>query len=515
MKLSMKLSIVVPFVIYMPIIVTSFVLSDVTSMQSVNIVFMNVSFAHIFFFMTRIDLYSSLNPFSIITNALHLYETEARNAIYFVCLLVSSITYQSVVFNTHICTYKCDTIYKVLSSFHTLLGISTLIYTVIIFFYIYSFLTQHTKTWLNIIKKEKNFKSSELIMYIFNISDGQEESGSFISKHFLNKWHFITNDELTRNAVIRASQMFHKLVSYADNDCDHRISKEEYDIFTNEHNIDNVNASYIWDVISDSKFNTITYQSIHESLVVLDLERRVFASMIFTNRVVVGWILFYSSIFLYGLGIIIIFNIWGYEQAFGTGVDLFKLYLLGITYIIGILKSQLQFIVMMISKRPFNIGDLILYKSDPCIVTSLNSSFAELDGVHKYFVKNVDLLDLGVENLSKSNICDSFTVSVPVNYYQSVQNITDVIEKYTGLANEIVSCRVTYGPSDRDCFILSIHWTYRYNMFDRNEYLWTRTRVINYIMHNMSDQLGELWMRYYAAEGGAYNHLIERNEKII
>jgi hypothetical protein len=382
------------------------------------------------------------------------------------------------------------------------------------FFYIYSFLSQHTDTWKIILKKEQNFKSTELIRFIFNISEG-EESDRFISKRFLNKWHLITNAELISNAVIRASKMFHKLVSYADNDCDNRISKDEYDIFTNEHNIDIVNAEFIWGVISDATFKTITYQSIHESIVTLDLERRIFAKTIYTDSVVVRWILAYSSVFLYGLGIIIIFNIWGYDQAFGTGVDLFKLYLLAVTYIIGTIKSQLQFLVMMIRSRPFNIGDLILYKSDPCIISSLNSSFAELDGSHKYFVKNVDLLNAGVENLSKSNICDSFTVTVPVNYYQSVQNITDIIEKYTGLANEILSCRVTYCSPDRDCFILSIHWSYRNNMFDRSDYLWTRTRVINNIMHNLSDQIGESWIQYSAAQGGAYNDKIINNKKLL
>jgi hypothetical protein len=501
------LQVFVPPLIYLPLIITSKIFAN---MEAVNVVFMNICISHVMYVLSRIDVYFKASETSAIVNLLYLYEYDIRNFLLMCSTLALSIVYQNVFFMRYICDDNCEILNNIMKSFQVFLGLNTVIYLFIICFYAYSFVSRRQDIWFKIVNKENLLKFNAEVEKVFQVSDWTENV-NFISRKFINKWRML---KLSDNEKARAAKMYDMIVSLADANDNGRIEKEEFERFVYKLDVVKSVADNMWNILTDEKLEAITMQSIVECTTEMDRERKAFANMIYTDGIIVKWIKLYISLVLYGLYVVIVFNIFGYQNAFGSGIDLFKLYLFCVTYIFGVLRNQIQFLVSMVISRPYNVGDLILFEDDVCTITNMTSSVTEMDGKHKYFIKNTQVLDLGVRNLSKGDISDSLTIDLPVNHFQSINRITELMEMYTQTSNCIKDVRVAYNSYDRDMKRITIHWAYKTNMFDRGSFSWERTYLVNNILMNLGEELGDHWMKYSAASGGAYNKFYEKDFKI-
>ncbi len=88
------------------------------------------------------------------------------------------------------------------------------------------------------------------------------------------------------------------------------------------------------------------------------------ANAIITDKRVIRFLLRYALLTLYPACAIVSAKIFGYADAFGKGIDLFKTYAVIASYIYSHLMTDVQFVILMLSKRPFDLGDVIKFDGD-------------------------------------------------------------------------------------------------------------------------------------------------------
>lgn len=395
---------------------------------------------------------------------------------------------------------------------------------------------------LNVNDRCENDETKETWFSRFmSLSTTHNKIPPLISKSFITQWTTCSNAELIRRSSESASTLYNRLVKFADANNDGCIGRREFDNFASEHGMSTEFRDKAWALLSASKKSyhhqdydygdddaddlssqesrQITLESISTCLNELDFERRKFAYMIATDNIVVKWIRNYASIILHGLGTLIVLAICGYKEVFNStdasvGLDLLKIFILGLTYLLGVEKDQIRFLFLMIRLRPYNIGDLVLFRSQPCVVRDITSSFTKLEGSHNHIISNESFSSQpgGIENLSTSRISDSFKITVPVNNFATCARLRELLEQYSGISGEITNIRVDPEPLDGDSKSARLCWKYRYNIFDRSEYNLTRSRITNYIVDNIAPGLSSEWMKYMAASGGAYNEEIAQSD---
>lgn len=502
----MNLFLLIPFVIYSPLVATSFIFKENNAMEVVNLLAVNTAFIHIGYILSRLDVFVKNKQFSDLINICYLYERNLRNLIFNIFFICSSILYQFIVFNRYICEDYCPDLHKLMKSIYVVVGINTIVDIMVFLFYILSYISARKNIWLDILKKETLLKCNSITATVFKTDDIDTK---FITKSFIKRWKYQSNANLLEYSTENAQLMYDQIVKLIDTNNDGRIDYNEYMKFIYHYKIPADSAEFLWDIMSEEKCDYIDFDSILRCITLLNLERRKFANILYTDSIVVVWIQIYLSIIMHGLGIIFILNICNYDQAFGTGTDLFKIYLVCLTYLVGVVKQQLSFILTMIRIRPFNIGDLIIYKDDPCVVSSLTTLATELEGAHKYCVTNANLINGSIENLSESLINDSYSINIPFTFKESFQDVTVMIQKHINENRDTKCGSITITQCSSSSMTFTIYWSYKINMFDRSEYLTVRTRVINQIILGIQNSLCKSWIEFNAAQGGAYNSKIK------
>ncbi len=497
---------VIPFMLYAPLVATSFVFRENNVLEIFNLLSVNSAFVHFSYILSRLDVFVRINYMSDLLNICYLYERNLRNLIFNISFIIFSVLYQFIVFDQYICQDYCPNLNKLMRSIYVVTGINGIVNSVVFAFYIISYVYARRKIWIDIIKKENLLKCNSITASCFNIDGVAEENSShFITKSFIKRWKNLSNASLLTYSCENAKIMYDHIYKQIDTNNDDKIDYSEYMKFVDHYKIPIDSSDFLWQIMSEEKCNYIDKDSILRCITNLNLERRKFANMMYTDSIVVVWIQIYLSIVMHGLGIIFILNICNYSQAFGTGTDLFKIYLVCLTYLIGVLKQQINFIITMVRIRPFNIGDLIIFKDDPCIVSSLTTLATELDGAHKYCITNTNLINSTIENLSESLINDCYSISIPFTFKNSIAEVSDMIQQCINENRDTRCGSITITQCTGSSMTFTIYWSYKINMFDRSEYLTVRTKVINKIILGIKDKLCDSWIAFNSAQGGAYN----------
>jgi len=204
-------------------------------------------------------------------------------------------------------------------------------------------------------------------------------------------------------------------------------------------------------------------------------------------------------------------RIWGYNNAFGEGVDLFKTYVLGLSFILQRVLPNLQFLSVMLKDRPINIGETVRIKGDYYVLKNIKILYSVLEGSDTLYVDNTTLLDGSLVNVSRMNISDSFQLCVPLHTPRDKINeqvCLDIINKYMNEYPRDIKensfrcgwCNVNEGSK-----VISFHWRYKFRIYNRGRVTWTRTRIVNFITDELSQILGENYFDFALANGGAFN----------
>lgn len=496
-------------IIYIPLITTS----SIFDIPGLNFASVNLGLYHVLSFINMIDVHHysksmTLSPKYILINFMYLYSDVIMFFIHNISFLALSITYQELIFKKLICSSNdCTTIDHIYESGIVIHGITCSLILSILVFYIYTFISKRIKTWSKIV----NFSD----LTSFNAQFSEECScmvgiDNYINE-FIEKWINKDTSYMISECEESASRIFNMLLLNKENlDEIISINKVNFDLAC--HNLGcsrDDNKERLWNVFQSD--GMITKHSIYLHLWDMYCEKRMFASAVYTDKKVVVWIVLFFSLFLYGLGVVFVIDIFNYEEAFGNGVDVFKIYLLIATYFIGILKDRLQFIFVMIRTRPYNVNDIIRIGSDLWHVKDITSRNLILQGNSYYVIPNTNVYANGVVNYSRGFVRDSVLLRVPISYYGARERVYKLLSEYMEMyPDQIKDIAVVYdGMSDMNS-TLRIIWTFTHNVYAISRYNSICGSLSKYIYENVQKDVEKNSIEFLSVNGGAYNDVVNK-----
>ncbi|KAG1675467.1 hypothetical protein FOA52_001766 [Chlamydomonas sp. UWO 241] len=458
------------------------------------------------------------DPYNPILGMVFLYQNDMRLFLTLVLFLALSNAYHYAAFMPAICDYGsgdygCGAMDRAFKSATVVAGINTVVVAINIAVCLYSFFAQRVALWKRISLGEVTFSDNEILRGHFNVA--YTEKTGFVNKEFVSRWRRWDESSSDEEMFDSANAIF-RLVG-DESHSPSGITRTEFDLFAARYRVPEDTVNEMWCVLRERDAPEITVASIYGCIYRLNFERKRFANMIYTDGIVTRWIPTYGAIVLHVLGAIIILDICGYSSAFGSGVDLFKIYLVGLTYFVGMLKVHIQFVVKMVTIRPFNVGDILVYDGDIWHVHSITNTQTILEGKHRRTVSNT-LIDRDLVNLSVSDsINDSISIALPITHADTLARVQYHVNQYHRLDH--VSAIINIGKSVRceyvdggpqappDSRTVKVSYAYTSNMMNRSQLLWAHAHFANYLSGNMEREAGGAWLAYSAAAGGAYNHL--------
>ena len=493
----------IPAFIYTPLVVLTAFFHDNSVLRIINNTSAIVGLLHVSWLIR--------NTFSWLINTrydfLYLFALKFNYLWMSIVFFTTSFVYQYLVFYNFIIEDDHElknVIEKIFKSCAIIIACYILIQTSAIILYIYIFVSYRITPW-NEIRMYENTLTVD-----HQLKDGfdalcNDSIDKYNTRQFMTYWMNKTEEEILEGIPQRADQIYQLLAKHLDTNHDGKITRDEFHKFAHYHNI--IDSQPLWLLLSERDY-IYTFR-IKEILYKLSFARRRFAFQIYTDYLLIEWVTIYCAGILISGALVFITEIIGYKGAFSIGIDLFKLYIMTVTYMMTFLSSKLQFISLMIMNRPFNIGDLLQYEGQPFIVTRIDPDYIGLKGSTSMTISTAVMLSKPIMNMTYSPVIDSVTLTLPHTFSDCFLKIQDLLERYAVSSNEIESIRCGWINIDTFGKLLNCSWTYSVNIHDRKRYLWMKTRVLNHIIINLSDELAQKTFALKAAQGGAYNDKIE------
>lgn len=512
-KMYVRILSIAPPIVYIPLIILSSIFNggNQTIFSPINFTFVNIGIYHTSWLISNLKSDCTYNPYAVLVNFLFLHEWETRLLIQNILYLIVSVIYKLVLFNRYLCN-DCIIITQIFESLSILAGISICMQITLLGFHLYTFYTKRHIIWQYIAEREKILNCDRELCKIFECTD----DNLFVSKEFLTRWRgkstLNIKDDI-RSRIIAIFEFFGYILNISE-----RKSVYSYDDYViisnviankNDKKCNACNHNALWKILSDGK--EISQSSLEVLFTKLDKKRRTFANMLYTDSIIAKWIVLYFALFFYGLGIVFIIHIFGYAQAFGSGIDLLKIYFLIAAYLIGIFKDQLSFLIIMVKERPFNIGDMLLYNDDFIRVCSIGGTSTSYYGTSTLFIKNANMLNNGIINVSKKRYNDSFSIDVPIIYVNALDDVKEALISY-GEDNRMInieSIRIESSKILANTLTINCHWQYVDKIYDRSSFVKLRTNIYNFVYSQLKDNISHYWMLSMASSGGAFNNKID------
>lgn len=336
----------------------------------------------------------------------------------------------------------------------------------------------------------------------------------FNSKSFFNKWRNLNEMdicEIQHEKSVKTIEYINNLKK-DDTDSSNGISYNTFnDIMKNKNIID---SKQIWDCLFDDDDKTININSVENAFYNLFYEKKGLANNLYTDIFIVDNIIYFLLFLLYPAAFIAISRIFGYKNAFGTGVDLFKTYVLSISVITSQFFKMINFLTIMISNRPFNIGDVILFNNSLYDIEDISLSHTYLSGSYFVITPHESIINGTVKNLTKENISDSLEITFPVTVSNEEINedvflniITDYCKEYPRDI-KLSSLRLGWSSSNFESKIFKINWRYKFIIYNRSRVKDVKRNFCNFITKKISPIISEKIMLYKIAGGGGLNKQI-------
>jgi len=268
------------------------------------------------------------------------------------------------------------------------------------------------------------------------------------------------------------------------------------------------------DVVTRSQ--CLTCKGLQAMLYDLFFRRKELIHSIYTDHHVVCLLARVAMAVLLPASFIAVSRIFGYRNAFGSGVDLFKTYLLAASYVLTAFKDNVAFILsMLFADRPFNLGDVLQFEGGNTYkVRRVTLSHVYLDGPHHLSAPVSSFSSTSTVNLSKHGITDSLRIAVPLCAKESEINrdkVFAILRSYQA-ANErdiqkaSLRCGWADVSVDGATKVMQCNWRYNFRVFDRSRLNWARTDIRHHIVRCLSEDLAGASFRVHVAGGGGYNN---------
>lgn len=497
------------------------------------------------------------------TNFVFLMRVHFRLAIAVPLFAASSFVYQHTAYRSFFCTQNAaycahpPAYYPVLLGvYKSLLVVATMLAALHIAYvgmFLGTFVTRRMKTWRAIVRVENS------LMITDELQDAFETRGvlhhTYDITHFIQKWgrrsdralfrildkrtgkvmavlgrHIITardknaaeeasgstvdatqgSERQNEDVTIELANANHRESSAGDSSEDSMyhasIDRSTFLDFARRHGV--MDERQLWDALTgDGAFETITKDSVYELLYNLYFDRKKLANAVLTDNQVFRMLLMYASFVMYPTCCIVISKIFGYSNAFGNGIDLFKTYSAILAFIFSHIGTQMRFLMMMLMQRPFDKGDVIMLSDGQTYeLLHFTSSFVFLRGRAHDTMSTGVLLEKTAWNLTRAGFQDVCDITLPLNSTYGEKDMWAALRAHAevhphDIDFDYVRCGwVSVGGSGKT---LQCNWKYGFRILDRERLVMARTRIKNaLIRHCNRDVIRASFVQQVASGGG-------------
>lgn len=266
--------------------------------------------------------------------------------------------------------------------------------------------------------------------------------------------------------------------------------------------------------VDDDTEVRLTEKGVQDMLYDLFFLRKELIHSMHTDHYILTYLASVALFLLYPASFIAIARIFGYHNAFGTGVDLFKTYILGASYMITSVKDDVMFLLSMLTDRPFDIGDILLLNGQTYKVRRFSLTHLYMDGPYYVSVPNKRFSTDTTINLSKQGITDSLQIAFPLSVSDKDVNrdtLYAILHSYQARNDRDVSrssirCGWALAP-DGNTKVMQCNWRYKFRIYDRSRLNWARADIRDHIISSLDAHLERGFMKYHVAGGGGLNDL--------
>lgn len=335
-------------------------------------------------------------------------------------------------------------------------------------------------------------------------------------REFLDRWIGVSDSEILSSLPQQANGLYASLLSLMhpiDADC---IQKDEFMRFLAGSRVDASDPSVtrLWKMLSSGREDvggvTITPSSVERMLYGIAFRRKRFAHQVLTDQTCITRIMWYIALILYPLCAVFIAKMWGYSGAYGEGLDLLKTYVISVSFISAQLRERLLFMITMVVRRPFDIGDILLVNGGAFRIRDFTSSYTHMQGSTALTVRNTVLLGGTIVNLTKGHVKDGVSLSLAITAdNDAAHRARDALISYAQANPDVVdpgSVRVGWaGVEGGSVKVLAVNWGYSFVVHDVNRYNMTRTAVANHVVTSLGADASLAGLGWVSAQGGAFN----------
>lgn len=259
---------------------------------------------------------------------------------------------------------------------------------------------------------------------------------------------------------------------------------------------------------------TLSCKGLQDMLYELFFCRKELIHSMHTDHFIVTYLARIVAVLVYPASFIAVARIFGYQNAFGSGVDLFKTYMLAASYIITSFKDDVSFLLSMLTDRPINLGDVLLVDGETYKVRRFSMTHFYMDGPHYISVPNSRFSSSTTINLSKQGITDSLCVSFPLTSTEKEMNrekMFAIMYAYQAandrdISRSSIRCGWASAP-DGSTKVMQCNWRYKFRIFDRARLNWARANMRHHILERLELEMGQPFLKYHVAGGGGLNDL--------
>jgi hypothetical protein len=365
--------------------------------------------------------------------------------------------------------------------------------------YLTLFTTKRLSDWRVIKDIEESVLFHDIIKSNFDAIENFKNI--YDIQNFVEFWMNKDDQEILSSIPEKATIMYSVFKTNIDFNNDNNIDKKEFIQFCSIHNI--IDIDKLWNLFSDN--NTITKNKLENLLYSMCFNRKNFAYKLYTDFIIINLIITYINYALIGASIILLFYIWGYDNVFGAGVDLFKIYILAISFSANSMLPTINFLSYLLFERPFNIGDILLIDNSTYKVDTVSPTFIQCIGDTSITINNLSLNI--INNLTSNLVFDNVYINVPFNFPYYIDTIQKTLQEYADLNDKDIcnkTIRCGWSKTDTTSKIIQCNWKYNFIIHDRIRYNWVRTRIINHIFSVINNDIVNYSMVLGTSQSGAY-----------
>lgn len=463
-------------------------------------------------------------------NAILLYKTS----IYTIgseLLFVAFITCYQFLAIDHVCLdTDTDVIHNLYLTTMLLTASMFIVHVIILSTNIILYLKRRTLFWTEMQDMEQMLGIHPSLTSVFNEPFDPDKRAEF-SKYWI--------DERKRSAYhidtlkIKVQQVMRDMITDLDHSGDGSISYDEFMAYvkrqcsssatsccpTQRPHVSNSVAHKAWEALSHD--GAINETSVLRLLGKVCQARQRFSYMLLTDRLVTLWQLLYLLPIVFGAAGVLIAQLWGYK-AFYTGLDLFKLYIILLSWAVKAMENRIMFIMFMSTNRPYNIGDVLIVHGGvssvlgPVSVKMITTGFTLVVGTSNTWLSNKMIMSSGqyISNLTASpTVGDSMDVEMSHVISDDVRlHIVTALSKEAtrdvdlGVNPDVSSMRTEWHEIKIGSKLLRVFWTYNQVINDLGTYKLRTSRIRNLIDDVINDQMAIQAMVSTFGQGGAFNN---------